>query len=47
MLLALFKLLIVNSNSVIYILIKCLSVIVNLNKFVLNVVLKAIIEASL
>ena len=46
-LLALFELLIVDSNSVVYILIKRLSVTVDLNKLVLDVVLKAVVEASL
>ncbi len=46
-LLALFKLPIIDSNSVVYILIEYLSVTVDLNKLVLNIVLKAIVEASL
>ncbi len=46
-LLALFELLIVDSNSVVYILIERLNIAVNLNKLVLNVVLKAVVEVSL
>ncbi len=47
MLLALFELPIVDSNSVVYILIKCLSIIVDLDKLVLNVVLESVVEAPL
>ena len=43
----LFELLIVDRNSVVYILIKRLSIAVDLDKLVLNVVLEAVIEASL
>ncbi len=46
-LLALFKLSIVNSNSVVHILIERLSVVVDLNKLVLDIVLEAVVEASL
>ena len=46
-LLALFKLPIIDSNSIVYILVKRLSITVNLNKLVLNVVLKAVVEVSL
>ncbi len=46
-LLALFELPIIDSNSVVYILIKRLSIAVDLDKLVLNVVLEAVIEASL
>ncbi len=47
MLLLSLELPIINSNNVVYIGIKHLSVIVNLNKLVLNIVLKSIIELSL
>ncbi len=46
-LLALFELPIVDSNSVVYILIERLSVAVDLDKLVLDVVLEAVVEASL
>ncbi len=46
-LLALFKLPIVDSNSVVHILIERLSVTVDLDKLVLDVVLEAVVEASL
>ena len=41
------KLPIIDSNSVVYIGVKCLSVTIDLNKLVLNVVLKSIVESSL
>ena len=45
-LLSSFKLLIVNSNGVVYIGVKRLSVIISLNKLVFNVVFKSIVESS-
>ncbi len=46
-LLALFKLPIVDSNSVVYILVKCLSIAIDLDKLVLDVVLESVVEAPL
>ncbi len=46
-LLALFELLIIDSNSAVHILIERLSVVVDFNKLVLNIVLEAVVEASL
>ncbi len=46
-LLSSFELLIVDSDSVVYIGIKRLSITISLNKLVLNVVLKSIVESSL
>jgi hypothetical protein len=42
-----FELSVVDSNSVVYILIECLSVAIGLNKLVLNIVLKTIVKLSL
>ncbi len=41
------KLPIIDSNSIVYIDVKCPSVIIDLNKLVLNVILKSIVELSL
>ncbi len=47
LLLSSFELLIIDSNSVVYIGVKRLSITVGLNELVLNVVLKSIVESSL
>ncbi len=41
------KLPIIDSNSVVYISVKCPSVIIDLNKLVFNIVFKSIVESSL